>query len=36
MALSQEEFRQIRKDRDDARRRLGILESFVERRLGFR
>ncbi|GJU91551.1 hypothetical protein Tco_1303974 [Tanacetum coccineum] len=36
MALSQEEFRQIRRDRDDARRRLRRLESFVERRLGFR
>nr|GEU66510.1 retrotransposon protein, putative, Ty3-gypsy subclass [Tanacetum cinerariifolium] len=30
MALSQEEFRQIRKDRDDARKRLRRLESFVE------
>ncbi|GJT21375.1 reverse transcriptase domain-containing protein [Tanacetum coccineum] len=36
MALSQEEFCQIRRDRDDARRRLRRLESFVERRLGFR
>nr|GFA03548.1 hypothetical protein [Tanacetum cinerariifolium] len=36
MALSQEEFCQIRKDHDDARRRLKRLESFVERRLGFR
>ncbi|GJW02480.1 hypothetical protein Tco_1561336 [Tanacetum coccineum] len=36
MALSQEEFHQIRRDRDDARRRLRRLESFVERRLGFR
>ncbi|GJS96316.1 putative reverse transcriptase domain-containing protein [Tanacetum coccineum] len=35
MALSQEEFRQIRRDRDDARRRLKRLESFVERRLGY-
>ncbi|GKD61295.1 hypothetical protein Tco_1298804 [Tanacetum coccineum] len=35
MALSQDEFRQIRRDRDDARRRLRRLESFVERRLGF-
>ncbi|GKD57118.1 hypothetical protein Tco_1290505, partial [Tanacetum coccineum] len=35
MALSHEEFRQIRRDRDDARRRLKRLESFVERRLGF-
>ncbi|GJS60411.1 reverse transcriptase domain-containing protein [Tanacetum coccineum] len=31
-----EEFRQIRRDRDDARRRLRRLESFVERHLGFR
>ncbi|GJU89218.1 hypothetical protein Tco_1301641 [Tanacetum coccineum] len=36
MALSQEEFRQIRRDRDDARRRFRRLKSFVERRLGFR
>ncbi|GKA66837.1 hypothetical protein Tco_0766645, partial [Tanacetum coccineum] len=36
MALSQEEFLQIRRDRDDARRRLRILDSLVERRLGFR
>ncbi|GKB99819.1 hypothetical protein Tco_0985956 [Tanacetum coccineum] len=36
MALSQEEFRQILRDRDDAQRRLRRLESFVERRLGFR
>nr|GEX03839.1 hypothetical protein [Tanacetum cinerariifolium] len=35
MALSQEEFRQVRKDRDDTRGRLRRLESFVERRLGF-
>ncbi|GJS05288.1 hypothetical protein Tco_0321796 [Tanacetum coccineum] len=35
MAFSQEEFRQVRRDRDDARRRLRRLESFVERRLGF-
>ncbi|GJX58071.1 hypothetical protein Tco_0289461 [Tanacetum coccineum] len=35
MTLSQEEFCQIRRDRDDARRRLRRLESFVERRLGF-
>ncbi|GKB37532.1 hypothetical protein Tco_0882474 [Tanacetum coccineum] len=34
-ALSQEEFRQIRRDRDDARRRLRRLKSFVERHLGF-
>ncbi|GJU24383.1 putative reverse transcriptase domain-containing protein, partial [Tanacetum coccineum] len=31
-----EEFCQIRRDHDDARRRLRILELFVERRLGFR
>ncbi|GKE59286.1 hypothetical protein Tco_1498471 [Tanacetum coccineum] len=36
MALLQEEFRQIRRDCDDAQRRLWRLESFVERRLGFR
>nr|GEV26579.1 reverse transcriptase domain-containing protein [Tanacetum cinerariifolium] len=36
MALSQEEFHKIHSDRDDARRRLTRLESFVERRLGFR
>ncbi|GKA09777.1 putative reverse transcriptase domain-containing protein, partial [Tanacetum coccineum] len=36
MALSQEEFRQVRRDRDDTRRRLRRLESLVERRLGFR
>ncbi|GKE21844.1 hypothetical protein Tco_1433356 [Tanacetum coccineum] len=36
MALSQEEFCQIHRDRDDAQRRLRRLESFVERRLGFR
>ncbi|GJU51874.1 hypothetical protein Tco_1221429 [Tanacetum coccineum] len=35
MALSQEEFCKIRRDRDDTRRRLGRLESLVERRLGF-
>nr|GEU87393.1 reverse transcriptase domain-containing protein [Tanacetum cinerariifolium] len=35
MALSQEEFRQVRRDRDDTQMRLGRLESFVERRLGF-
>nr|GFB51509.1 hypothetical protein [Tanacetum cinerariifolium] len=34
MALSQEEFRQIRRDRDDTRRRLRRLESLVERSLG--
>ncbi|GJV99164.1 hypothetical protein Tco_1554416 [Tanacetum coccineum] len=31
-----EEFGQIRRDRDDTRRRLRRLESLVERRLGFR
>ncbi|GJS32980.1 hypothetical protein Tco_0531362 [Tanacetum coccineum] len=31
MALSQEEFCQIRRDRDDARRRLRRMESFVDR-----
>ncbi|GJR44896.1 hypothetical protein Tco_1312999 [Tanacetum coccineum] len=36
MVLSYEEFCQIRRDHDDARRRLRRLESFVERRLGFR
>ncbi|GJW91203.1 hypothetical protein Tco_0168756 [Tanacetum coccineum] len=36
MALSQEEFCQICRDCDDARRRFRRLESFVERRLGFR
>ncbi|GJU25899.1 putative reverse transcriptase domain-containing protein [Tanacetum coccineum] len=36
IALSQEEFLQIRRDRDDARMRLRRLESFVKRRLGFR
>ncbi|GJU05378.1 hypothetical protein Tco_1121808 [Tanacetum coccineum] len=36
MTLSQEEFRQVHRDRDDTRRRLRRLESFVERRLGFR
>ncbi|GKF60148.1 hypothetical protein Tco_0176934 [Tanacetum coccineum] len=35
MSLSQEEFRQVRRDRDDTRGRLGRLESYVERRLGF-
>ncbi|GKC67654.1 hypothetical protein Tco_1100252, partial [Tanacetum coccineum] len=35
MALSQEEFRQIRRDHDDTRRRLKMLESLVERHLGF-
>ncbi|GKC38300.1 hypothetical protein Tco_1050684, partial [Tanacetum coccineum] len=36
MALSQEEFYQVRRDRDDTRRRLRRLESLVERRFGFR
>ncbi|GJR63563.1 hypothetical protein Tco_1505725 [Tanacetum coccineum] len=36
MALSQEEFHQVRRDRDDTYRRLRRLESFVEMRLGFR
>ncbi|GJV00392.1 putative reverse transcriptase domain-containing protein [Tanacetum coccineum] len=36
MALLQEEFRQVRRDRDDTRRRLRRLESYVERHLGFR
>ncbi|GJR71244.1 hypothetical protein Tco_0083609 [Tanacetum coccineum] len=36
MTLSQEEFRHIRRDHDNAWRRLRRLESFVERRLGFR
>nr|GEZ31259.1 reverse transcriptase domain-containing protein [Tanacetum cinerariifolium] len=35
MALSQEEFCQVRRDRDDTRRRLRRLESLVERRLRF-
>ncbi|GKE34607.1 hypothetical protein Tco_1453929 [Tanacetum coccineum] len=33
MEFSQEEFRQVRRDRDDTRRRLRRLELFVERRL---
>ncbi|GKF23576.1 hypothetical protein Tco_0075898, partial [Tanacetum coccineum] len=33
MALSQEEFRQVHRDRDDTRRRLRRLESYVERHL---
>ncbi|GKC04919.1 reverse transcriptase domain-containing protein [Tanacetum coccineum] len=33
MALSQEEFRQVRRDHDDTRRRLRRLESYVERHL---
>ncbi|GJX36381.1 hypothetical protein Tco_0247938 [Tanacetum coccineum] len=36
MALSQEEFCQVRRDRDGTWRRLRRLGSFVERRLGFR
>ncbi|GKE59341.1 hypothetical protein Tco_1498526 [Tanacetum coccineum] len=36
MALSHEEFCQIYRDHDDSRRRLRRLESFVEKRLGFR
>ncbi|GKB29608.1 hypothetical protein Tco_0869009 [Tanacetum coccineum] len=36
MALSQEVFLQVCKDRDDTRRRLRRLESYVERHLGFR
>nr|GFD18753.1 hypothetical protein [Tanacetum cinerariifolium] len=35
MALSQEEFCQIRRNHDDARRKRRRLESFVERPLGF-
>ncbi|GJY01276.1 hypothetical protein Tco_0359428 [Tanacetum coccineum] len=35
MALSQEEFCQVRRDGDDTRRRLRRLESYVERHLGF-
>ncbi|GKD61408.1 hypothetical protein Tco_1298917, partial [Tanacetum coccineum] len=34
MTLSQEEFRQIRRDRDDTRGRLRRLESLVERNIG--
>ncbi|GKA71895.1 hypothetical protein Tco_0778111, partial [Tanacetum coccineum] len=36
MALSHKGFFQIRRDRDDTRRRLRRLESFVKRHLGFR
>nr|GEW65861.1 putative reverse transcriptase domain-containing protein [Tanacetum cinerariifolium] len=36
MTLSQEEFCQVGRDRDDTQRRLRRLESFVEKRLGFR
>ncbi|GKC03215.1 hypothetical protein Tco_0994825 [Tanacetum coccineum] len=35
MSFSQEEFRQIRRDRDDARGRLKRLESYLDRRFGF-
>ncbi|GKF94025.1 hypothetical protein Tco_0283725, partial [Tanacetum coccineum] len=35
MSLSQEEFRQVCRDRDDTRGRLRRLESYVERHLGF-
>ncbi|GJS38855.1 hypothetical protein Tco_0563898 [Tanacetum coccineum] len=35
MALSEEEFHQVRRDHDDTRRRLRRLESYVERHLGF-
>ncbi|GKC17731.1 hypothetical protein Tco_1014513, partial [Tanacetum coccineum] len=36
MSLSQEEFHQVRRDRDATRERLRRLESYVDRRLGFR
>ncbi|GJX41643.1 hypothetical protein Tco_0256633, partial [Tanacetum coccineum] len=36
MSLSHEEFRQVRRDRDDDRGRLRRLESYLERRFGFR
>ncbi|GJZ89222.1 hypothetical protein Tco_0661004 [Tanacetum coccineum] len=36
MSLLQEEFHQVRRDRDDTRERLRRLESYVERCLGFR
>ncbi|GJZ16745.1 hypothetical protein Tco_0552868 [Tanacetum coccineum] len=36
MSLSQEEFRQVRRDRDDARGRLRRLESYLGRRFGYR
>ncbi|GJR07695.1 hypothetical protein Tco_0790347 [Tanacetum coccineum] len=36
MSRSQEEFCQIRKDHDEAKRRFRRLESFIKRRLGFR
>ncbi|GKD70762.1 hypothetical protein Tco_1324852 [Tanacetum coccineum] len=35
MSFSQEEFRQVHRDRNDTRGRLRRLESYVERRLGF-
>nr|GFD63082.1 hypothetical protein [Tanacetum cinerariifolium] len=35
MSRTQEEFRQIRDDRDDLRRKLRRLESFAERHLRF-
>ncbi|GJU73043.1 hypothetical protein Tco_1264448 [Tanacetum coccineum] len=35
MSLSQEEFHQVHRDRNDTRGRLRRLESYVERRLGF-
>ncbi|GJW37042.1 hypothetical protein Tco_0059962 [Tanacetum coccineum] len=35
MSLLQEEFRQVRMDRNDTRGRLRMLESYVERHLGF-
>ncbi|GKF46786.1 hypothetical protein Tco_0136588, partial [Tanacetum coccineum] len=36
MSFSQEEFRQVRRDRDDARGRLRRLESYLGRRFGYR
>ncbi|GKG08195.1 hypothetical protein Tco_0334027, partial [Tanacetum coccineum] len=36
MSLSQEEFRQVRRDHDDTRGRLKRLESYDERHLSFR
>ncbi|GKE28320.1 hypothetical protein Tco_1443704, partial [Tanacetum coccineum] len=36
MSLSQEEFRQVRRDRDDTQRRIRRLKSYLERRFGFR
>ncbi|GJX90107.1 hypothetical protein Tco_0343433 [Tanacetum coccineum] len=35
MSLSQEEFREVRRDCDDTQRRLKRLESYLERRFGF-